>query len=182
MIKTALYLICVSGGAFGLAVGYPSLLDVYYSILVAVGCIYGARTMSMAYSGMMVLLVAVYAIENNSQLWQVNTHILSAVYFVTAFMVIIFQTDDGFKVSKIIAALLALKWLVSMSINPNENGYLLHTILNFLSIAQWVVFARFAAQRIQLNKGYTKDDNPFMLKLAASWNQFKTRLEITKSV
>ena len=180
MLKTSLYLFFVTGGAFGISVTYPTMLDYYYSVMVAVGCIYGARTSSFAYSGLMVLMAAIYMIENNSQAWHINIHILSAVYFVMAFMILIFRTDDGLKVSEIITGLIAIKWLTTMLVT--RDSYLLHQILNFLSVAQWVVFARFAAQRIKLNKAYTKRDNPFMLKLAVSWNQFKTRYATTKSV
>ena len=179
MIKTSLYLFFVSSGAVGLSVTYPALLDYYYSIMVFIGVVFGARTMSFAYSGMMVLMVAVYAIENNSQAWHVDIHMLSAVYFITAFMILIFRTDDGFKISYIIAGLISFKWGASMLF---DNGYALHTLLNFLSIAQWIVFTKIASDRIKLNKGYAGKDSPFMLKLAVTWNQFKTRLGIMKSV
>ena len=178
MIKTGLYLLLASTGAYGISVSYPSMLDVYYSIMVVVGVVYGARTLSFSYSGMMLLMCGMYAVENNSQLWHVDIHVLSIMYFFAAFAVLIFQTDDGFKISKIIAGLVGLKWLTTMMLS--DDFHTRYMVLNFLSIAQWVVFTVTASKRIELNRGYSKKDNPFVLRQI--WNQLKTRLGTTNGV
>lgn len=178
MIKTGLYLLLVSSGAYGVSVGYPSLLDIYYSIMVVVGVFYAARTFSFPYGCIVLIMCGMYGVENNSQLWQVDVHLLSIMYFFSAFLVLIFKTDDGFKVSKIIAAIIGLKWLSTMMLS--DDFYTRYMILNFLSIAQWVVFTVTASKRIELNKGYTKKDRPFMLRQI--WNQYRTRSGVTKSV
>jgi len=178
IVKASLSLFAISAGALGLAQYLPTLLDYYYAVLVAVAFIYGARTSSFAYTGMMVLLMTVYAIENNSHVWQIDVYVLTAVYFVAAWLVLVFQTDDGLEISRIIAGIIAIKFLVSFNMDPS---YWSHTLLNFLSIAQWAVYIALASERIRLNKGYTKDENPFMLRVALTWNQFRTRYATTKS-
>ena len=177
IFKGFLSLMFISAGAYGLAEYLPPLLDYYYALLVAVAMIYGARTLSFSYSGMMVLLVGVYAVENNFYVWNVDTHILPVMYIFAAVMVLIFKTDDGLWLANAIAGIVAFKFFTSV----NLSGYWLHTTLNFLSIAQWIVFIAMSAERIQLNKGYTKKENPFMLFLAHSWNRLKIFSETTKS-
>jgi len=177
IIKGTLLLGAVTGGAYGVSVAFPMLvLYLYYAIMVTAGCIYGLRTKSFSYAGMALLMLSVYMLENNSEWWHINNDALAWAYIFTAIIVMIFQTDDGFKVSHYVAALLVLKWLVAITMDVS---YLQHQILNFLSIAQWVTFTYIASSRIKLNRGYAKEDNPFALRVAWISNQLKTRFGVT---
>lgn len=163
MIKTGACLVCVWTGAWILR-GNSVYLDYYYAIMVFVGFVYGLRTGSHSYGGLMAMMAMIYLLENSSQIWHESIYVLAAAYLFFAITMLIFPTDDDLKLSPIIASLMALKCVSAVALK--EHGYLMHTLLNFLSIAQWVIFARIAAARIKLNQGYgAKEDNPFMLRV-----------------
>ena len=176
MIKTSVWLLGAWSGAWALR-EHTVYLDYYYAVMVLVGFVYGVCTRSFAYAGLTLLMTMLYALENNAQIWHESIYVLATAYFFAAAVILIFQADDGLNLGLIIAGLMVLKCVSVVALE--DHMYLMHTILNFLSIAQWVIFTRIAATRIQLNRGYSAKDNPFMLRVRAvlTWSQgIKNRL------
>jgi len=175
MIKLAvLYTAILSGTAFGILQYLPALLDYYYGVLALVGIIQCARTGPGGYTILAMVVAIVYGVENNGEIWHaLRAETLTLLYFIAAFVVLILaRVDDDLRAGEIVAGLLFLKWVVSFAYgNLYDSSYIYHTILNVLSIAQWVVIITMATRRIAINKGKTAWTKPHRPVLMAAFKE-----------
>ena len=168
MLKIAVaYSLVLSGVAYGILEFIPPLLNYYYMVLAAVGIYKGIQTDSGAYKWLVAIAGLVYGVENNPAIWHdIEDSQLAIMYFISGWVVLLLsRSDDGLKAAEFVAGIMALKWVVSC-LYPGyfDSSYAYHSILNVLSITQWVIIITISMKRVNLNKGYS-GDSPFMLRV-----------------
>lgn len=174
MIKALSYIFMVSVGALGVLTYLPVMLDYYYSVLVLVGILQGIRTFTGSYNWLIAFAAMIYGIENNDDIWlELGANVLTIIYFIAAPLVYFTsRSDDGLKAAQWLTVILLAKWALSAAYPTlYESSYMYHTLINLLSIASWVTIITVSSERLKINRGYAKKDNPFTM--AVIWTMQK---------
>ncbi len=169
MSHVALHIALLSAAAGAFYAWLTPAYSYFYAALTLAAIFLAIKSRSYNHIAVCLILMTVYMLENNQEIWLFRNDALRIIYMAATFGVLLFMSDHGPRLAETIAGLMACKLALAFAYPVLiESGAVYQSGLNFFAICYWVVYIDMTREQMAVNerkRSKRKGGAPLLAKL-----------------